>query len=164
MNKYCGIDPSYSGLTISYFTEKELIDYIFVSSKPEIDLMERILTLSRLTLDFLFLHSIQEVNIELPFLNRFSPKTYNIQCRLLQQILYELHVSGIVYNEFEPKSVKKTFGSGKMSKDEMREFVKKNIKLCKSLKLDTLTKPIQYGLIDSLAIGMCGHDISKFLK
>ena len=152
--KRCGLDPSFNGFTVSVFENDELIDFLFIATRPKIGTMNRILLIGHLLEKFIKKHKIKTANVEQPFFNKRNVKTYGIQQRLHQHVLYVLFKSNVDYGEFTSTEVRKVIGKGIVTKDDLFEKFKADLKINKSIRYKELTEAEREGLLDSIAVGM----------
>lgn len=149
-----GVDPSLLGFCVSIINKSKVIDFLFIHVEPFNNVMLRILTISTIFEEFIKRNKVKSANIETPYFNRLNPKTYSQQMRLYQQILYVLESNDVLYREYMPTQIKKTIGSGKLTKKEMRVLMLKKYKFLNKIDLDKFTELELEGLMDSIAIGL----------
>jgi hypothetical protein len=162
INRYCGLDPSLLGCTISKFDNKKILDFLFIRVDNG-NILDRIFLINNLVKIFLLENKIKSLIIETPYYNRFNPKTYGEQLRLYQQLINLCIELNISFSEKNANSIKKFVIKGQAKKEKMIEFFMENIILSDQLLYKDLNKKEQEGIIDSLYIGMSNNEIEEFL-
>ena len=155
-----GIDPGYGRVgygVIDYTNSKyKVIEYGTISTEAGVPFAERLMKINIDLNEIISKYDIEAASIEELFFNTNS-KTAIMVAEARGVILYTLQSKGIKIHEYTPLQVKQALvGYGRADKQQIKDMVKKMLKLEKMPRLDDTT--------DALALAICYTYSYKYEK